>query len=53
VPFVNGKPSGEPRPVLTGFVSSDGQARIGGAALRSIARERYWSPTTSAIRRCV
>ena len=27
VPFVNGKPSGKPLAVLTGFVSSDGRAR--------------------------
>ena len=49
VPFANGKPSSEPKDVLTGFVNND-DALAGRSAWRSTARARCSSPTMSATR---
>ena len=51
VPFADGKPSGPPIDVLTGFVDARAATRTGGrSASRSTARARCSSPTTSATR---
>ena len=50
VPFADGKPTGKPIDVLTGFVNDDGEAlRPAGRRRDRQAPARCWSPTTSAI----
>ena len=49
VPFGDGRPSGAPIDVLTGFVDEDGDAHgPAGGRRRSTSAARCWSPTTSA-----
>ena len=48
VPFANGKPSGMPVDVLTGFLDADGQALGRPVGVASTSAARCWSPTTSA-----
>ena len=49
VPFANGKPSGAPVDVLTGFLNADGEAHGPPGRRRDRqAAARCWSPTTSA-----
>ena len=50
VPFADGKPSGPPQDILTGFLSGDDKAlgRPVGVAIDKPAR--CWSPTMSATR---
>ncbi len=52
VPFVDGKPSGEPKILLSGFLSPDEKDAYGrpvGVIIGPTARA-FWSPTTSATR---
>ena len=50
VPFENGRPSGPPRDILTGFLAPDEKASYGRPGRRDArpGRRRCWSPTTSA-----
>ena len=50
VPFADGRPTGTPEDVLTGFLNDDGDAWAGRSAWRSTSTARCWSPTTSATR---
>ena len=49
-PFKDGKPSGAPQDVLTGFLNDKGEAQGRPVGVRSTSRARCWSPTTSATR---
>ena len=49
VPFASGKPAGQPRDVLTGFVDAKGRGpRDGRSASHPTGAAACWSPTTSA-----
>ena len=50
VPFKDGKPSGKPQDVLTGFLNDEGEARAARSACASTSRARCWWPTMSATR---
>ncbi len=50
VPFVNGKPSGTPVDVLTGFVGTMARPWAARSAWRSTGAAACWSRTTSATR---
>ena len=50
VPFKDGKPSGAPQDVLTGFLNDKGDARAARSACGSTSRARCWWRTTSATR---
>ena len=50
VPFANGKPSGAPQDVLTGFLNADGEAQGRPVGVASTSRARCWWPTMSATR---
>ena len=48
VPFRNGRPSGQPIDVLTGFLDNAGRRRADRWASRSTVAAACWSQTTSA-----
>ena len=50
VPFADGKPSGKPQDVLTGFLNDSGEAQGRPVGVQSTSRARCWWPTMSATR---